>query len=74
MSSFLAMQAVLTLTNVQLAFSYVILFLILKLLHEEKGKVSAKELLILSGLIFIQWGLKFYAGFISVVIVGMFFC
>ena len=70
-SSLLAMQAVLTLTNIQLAFSYVIMLLILMLLH--KKKTSKRQLLTLCLLIFIQWGLKFYAGFISTVIIGVVF-
>ncbi len=70
-SSFLAMQSILTLTNVQLAFSYVFLFLILAILYEKK--ISKKQAALLFLYIFIQWGLKFYAGFTSTVIVGSVF-
>jgi hypothetical protein len=70
-SSLLAMQAILTLTNIQLAFSYVILFIILILLYEKK--LATKHILIFCLLLFIQWGLKFYAGFISSIIVGIVF-
>lgn len=70
-SSMLAMQSVLTLTNIQLAFSYIFLFWILILLYEKK--ITTKQLLTLCFLIFIQWGLKFYAGFVSTVIVGVVF-
>ncbi len=67
-SSLLSMQSILTLTNVQLAFSYVFLFLILIILYSKK--ISKKEIALLCVYIFFQWGLKFYAGFISTVIVG----
>jgi len=70
-ASFLSMQAILTLTNVQLAFSYIILFLILALLYEKK--ITFRHILIICIYIFIQWGLKFYAGFISTIIVGVVF-
>lgn len=70
-SSLLAMQAVLTLTNLQLAFSYVILFLILILLHEKK--LLNKQIALVCLYVFLQWGLKFYVGFMSSVIIGVVF-
>lgn len=69
-SSLLTMQSVLTLTNLQLAFSYIFLFWILILLTSKK-KLTKKNLIGLCLLIFLQWGLKFYAGFVSLVIVGV---
>ncbi len=70
-SSLLAMQPILTLTNVQLAFSYIILFLILTLLHEKR--LTKKQMGMLCLYTFLQWGLKFYAGFISTIIVCVVF-
>ena len=70
-ASLLSMQAILTLTNVQLAYSYIFLLWIILILLDKKA--TKKNIALLCLFLFIQWGLKFYAGFISTIIVGVFF-
>lgn len=70
-SSLLAMQQILILTNLQLAYSYIFIFFTLILLHEKK--LVAKHIIFLFFLIFFEWGLKFYTGFISTSIAGFIF-
>lgn len=70
-SSILSMQAILSLTNLQLAYSYIFLLWIINLLFEKK--ITNKIVFFICIFLFIQWGLKFYSGVISSVIVGIFF-
>jgi len=64
------MQSMLTLTNLQLAFSYVALIAILLIIL--KNKLSVRNSILLGILVFIQLGLKFYGGVISCLIIGMY--
>ncbi|MFZ2026280.1 MAG: hypothetical protein WAV30_03285 [Microgenomates group bacterium] len=70
-SSVLSMQAILSLTNLQLAYSYIFLLWIINLLFEKK--VTNRIVFLFCVFLFIQWGLKFYTGVISSIIVGTFF-
>lgn len=70
-SSVLSMQAILSLTNLQLAYSYIFLLWIINLLFEKN--ITNRIVFSLCFFLFIQWGLKFYSGVISSVIVGIFF-
>jgi len=70
-SSILSMQAILTLTNLQLAYSYIFLLWTINLLLERK--ITNRIIFFLCIFLFIQWGLKFYTGVISSIIVGIFF-
>lgn len=70
-SSLLSMQSGQVLTNMQFALSLIVLlnlFIVLK-----SKKLTIKSHLIIGLLLFINFGLKFYAGFVSVVTVGVFY-
>ncbi len=67
----LAMQSLLTLTNVQFGFSLCILLYILIKIKENKSDTRAS--LILSLLVALNIALKFYGGVISLFIVGTYF-
>jgi len=60
-------QQILTLTNIQLAFSYILLFWTLFILLGKK--LSIKHFILLGLIVGLQWGLKFYTGFIATNIV-----
>ena len=66
-SGLLAMQAGLTLTNLQFALSLIVLLYILKLI-----KTESKNIVVLSLLTGINIALKFYAGAISLFIVALY--
>lgn len=66
----LSMQSMLTLTNLQLAFSFIVLMGILLILHDDMR--SFRSAFILSVLLILQLGLKFYGGVISCFIVGLY--
>jgi len=61
------MQPILTLTNLQLAFSYIVLLWIIIYLWD---KQSTKTAIGIALLLACAWGLKFYTGLLSSVIVG----
>lgn len=70
-SSLLSMQSGQMLTNMPYALSLIVLlalFIVLK-----RKKLTPKSQLIIGLLLFINFGLKFYAGFVSVVTVGMYY-
>lgn len=67
----LAMQPLLSLTNVQFALSIAVLTLILIVVKDVKN--AHKNSLLLSMLVALNLALKFYAGVISLFIVGLFF-
>ncbi len=66
----LSMQAGLTTTNLQFAFSLVILLMILLIVKE--WHYTAKTSFLLGMLLFVNLGLKFYGGVISLFIVGFY--
>lgn len=65
------MQPVLTLTNLQLAFSYIVLLWSIILLKERN---HTKKIYLIPICIFFAWGLKFYAGMLLSIIVGATYC
>ena len=65
-----SMQAIQTLTNLQFAYSLILLLVILLLIMRKT--INIKTIYILSILVFIQFGLKFYAGIISGFLVGLY--
>lgn len=65
-----SMQAIQTLTNLQFAYSLIFLLVILLLIMRKT--INIKNIFILSILVFIQFGLKFYAGIISSFLVGLY--
>lgn len=67
----LAMQSLLTLTNVQFAFSLCVLLYILILIKSEKK--DQRSIVLLSLLTALNIALKFYGGVISLFIVGTYF-
>lgn len=66
----LSMQAGLTTTNLQFAFSLIVLLMILLIIKE--WKFTVKTAFLLGILLFINLGLKFYGGVISLFIVGFY--
>lgn len=62
------MQPILTLTNLQLAFSYIVLLWSIIILGDTS---RMKSLFLIPFFIFLAWGLKFYAGMLLSVIVGI---
>lgn len=71
-SGMLAMQAGQTLTNLQFAFSLVILLFILNLIV--KNKILSLRLTTALGLLlFVQWGLKFYGGVIGFFLIVVYY-
>lgn len=65
-----SMQAIQTLTNLHFAYSLIFLLVILLLIMRKS--INTKIIFILSITVFIQFGLKFYAGIISCFLVGLF--
>jgi hypothetical protein len=70
-SANLAMQAGLSLVNVQFAFSLVILLWILLLIKDQA--IKTHHIVLFGLLVFINFGLKFYGGVVSFFIVGLYF-
>lgn len=70
-SGMLAMQAGHSLTNLQFAFSLVILLLIVNLL--KKKSFRWKTTIVIGLLLFIQLGLKFYGGVVSIFFVYLYY-
>lgn len=70
-SGLLSMQAGLTLINLQFAFSLIILLAVLLLIMDKK--INIKKTLILSILVFLALGLKFYGGIVTAFIVAVFY-
>lgn len=70
-SSLVAMQSLHAMTNMQFAFSLIILLEILIIL--KRDKVNFRTTAILSILLFVVLGLKFYGGIIMLCMVGLFF-
>jgi hypothetical protein len=65
------MQPILTLTNLQLAFSYIsIMWVVIVMLGTKK---EIYKILFISLFLFLSWGLKFYSGFLVSVIVGLYY-
>ena len=69
--SLLAMQSGHTLLNVQYGFSLLIILYILMILLDKK--ISSRKIIILGILVFLNFGMKFYAGIISLLLIGSFF-
>ncbi len=70
-SAMLAMQALLSLTNLQYVFSLIILIWILIIGIDKK--IDWRRGLLISGLVAVSFGLKFYSGIISLLLVGLLF-
>ncbi len=66
----LAMQSSLMMTNLQLALSFALLLAELVLVYQKKW--SMKRMLILSLIVALQVGLKFYGGVISIFVIGLY--
>jgi hypothetical protein len=66
-SGMLTMQAIQSLTNLQVAYSFLILLLILLFMRTKKYNYITVSLLFT--LVFFQFGIKFYAGVISIIMV-----
>ncbi|QQS44086.1 hypothetical protein IPM65_00570 [Candidatus Roizmanbacteria bacterium] len=66
----LAMQSSLMMTNLQLALSFALLLAELVLVYQKKW--SMKRMLILSLIVALQVGLKFYGGVISIFVAGLY--
>ncbi len=67
----LAMQSGHTLINIQYAFSLVVILFLLTLIIEKKS--DTKTSLLISFLVFVNLGLKFYAGVITLFMVGLYY-
>jgi hypothetical protein len=67
-SGVLAMQSGQSLINIQFAFSLIIILAILTLIRE--SEITTRKAVILGILAFICLGLKFYGGFVSMVLIG----
>ena len=65
-----AMQSSLMMTNLQLALSFAVLLAELILIFQKKW--SLKRLLVLSCIVAVQVGLKFYGGVISIFVAGLY--
>ena len=65
------MQPILTLTNLQLAFSYITMMWVVITMLEFKRDVY--KVIFISIFLFLSWGLKFYAGFLVSIIVGLYY-
>lgn len=70
-SSLLSMQSGQILTNMQYALSLIVLLTLFIVLKSKK--LTVKSHLVIGLLLFINFGLKFYAGFVSIVTVGVFY-
>lgn len=65
------MQPILTLTNLQLAFSYISIMWVVILIFETKKDVY--KISFISLFLFISWGLKFYSGFLVSIVIGVYY-
>lgn len=65
------MQPILTLTNLQLAFSYITLMWIIIIMREFKKSIV--KVALISLLLFLSWGLKFYAGSLVSITIGIYY-
>lgn len=70
-SSLLSMQSGQVLTNMQFALSLIVLLVLFVVLNSKK--LTIKSHVIVGLLLFISFGLKFYAGFVSAITVGVYY-
>lgn len=70
-SGLLSMQSGLIMTNLQFAFSLILLLVLLKIFFDRK--LTIKKTILISLLVFLGLGLKFYGGLIMVFMTGIFY-